>query len=186
MCACTKRYGTLFGALLHTTKFRPEISAAMGLLGACLTFANDELYDCAMHVLVYLGRTRSLGVTYSAHPPEAPKLRAYADASWAVTRSVTGFVIMLACGAIAAVSRRQHCITMSLCEAELIALADTAIELIHTSAVVKFFGHSIEGAIEVFTDSKSAYDLCHRYTSAQNSRHVDRKMHIWWGLLWGG
>ena len=65
---------------------------------------------------------------------------------------------------------------MSSCEAELIALADTAIELIHTSAVVKFFGHSIEGAIEVFTDSKSAYDLCHRYTSAQNSHHVDRKL----------
>ena len=75
---------------------------------------------------------------------------------------------------------------MSSCEAELIALADTAIELIHTSAVVRFFGHATEGPIEVFTDSKSAYDLCHRYTSAQNSRHVDRKMHIWWGLLWGG
>ena len=26
------------------------------------------------------------------------------------------------------------------------------------------------------TDNKAAYDLCHRYTSAQNSRHVDRKM----------
>ena len=136
----------------------------------------DHNGTVAMHVLVYLGRTRSLGVTYSAHLPEAHKLRAYADASWAVTRSVTGFVIMLAGGFIAAVSRRQHCITMSSCVAELIALADTAIELIHTSAVAKFYGHKMEGAIEVFTDSKSAYDLCHRFTSAQNSRHVDRKL----------
>ena len=24
--------------------------------------------------------------------------------------------------------------------------------------------------------SKAAYDLCHRFTTAQNSRHVDRKM----------
>ena len=31
-------------------------------------------------------------------------------------------------------------------------------------------------ALEVCTDSKAAYDLCHRFTSAQNSRHVDRKM----------
>ena len=31
-------------------------------------------------------------------------------------------------------------------------------------------------AHDVFTDSKAAYDLCHRLTTAQNSRHVDRKM----------
>ena len=31
-------------------------------------------------------------------------------------------------------------------------------------------------AIPVHTDSKAAYDLCHRFTSAQNSRHVDREL----------
>ena len=30
--------------------------------------------------------------------------------------------------------------------------------------------------MDVFTDSKAAYDLCHRFTMAQNSRHMDRKM----------
>ena len=83
---------------------------------------------------------------------------------------------MLAGAAIVAVSRRQHCITMSSCEAELVALADLAIELLHVIEVVKFLGHAIDGAIEACTDSKSAYDLCHRFTTAQNSRHVDRKM----------
>ena len=29
---------------------------------------------------------------------------------------------------------------------------------------------------EVGTDNKVAYDLCHRFTSAQNSRHIDRKL----------
>ena len=41
---------------------------------------------------------------------------------------------------------------------------------------MSFIGHKIDGAIEVCTDSKSAYDLCHRYTSAQGSRHIDRKV----------
>ena len=44
---------------------------------------------------------------------QASKLQAFADSNWAVTRSVTGFVIMLAGASILAVSRRQHCITMS-------------------------------------------------------------------------
>ena len=83
---------------------------------------------------------------------------------------------MLAGGAITAVSRRQHCITMSSCEAELVALADCAIELLHTVSVLEFLGHETTGPVEVCTDSKAAYDLCHRFTSAQNSRHVDRKL----------
>ena len=30
-----------------------------------------------MHVLVYLGRTRNLGCTFSAHVPDASKLKAF-------------------------------------------------------------------------------------------------------------
>ena len=155
---------------------RKSSQAAMGLLGSCLTFPTEELYDCLMHVLVYLGRSRNVGTTFSAHVPNASKLHAYVDANWTVTRSTTGFCIMLAGATICAVSRRQHCITMSSCESELVALADCAIELLHMIAVVEFLGHELSEAIEVCTDSKAAYDLCHRFTSAQNSRHVDRKL----------
>ena len=65
---------------------------------------------------------------------------------------------------------------MSSCEAELNALAECAIELLHVSATLTFIGHRQDSAIECFTDNKAAYDLCHRFTSAQNSRHIDRKM----------
>ena len=61
-------------------------------------------------------------------------------------------------------------------EAELIALCDLAIELLHIVEVVAFLGVPTEEAVVVHTDSKSAYDLCHRFTSAQHSRHVDRKL----------
>jgi hypothetical protein len=171
----TKRYGSLFGSLLHAVKFRPEISAALGLLGSCLTFPTEELYDCLMHVLVYLGRSRNLGITYSGHVLNASKVVAYADSNWSITRSTTGYCIMLAGAAIVSVCRRQHCITMSSCEAELVALCDTAIELLHVIEVVNFLGHETPDAIEANTDSKAAYDLCHRFTSAQNSRHIERK-----------
>lgn len=55
-------------------------------------------------------------------------------------------------------------------------MCDTAIELLHIIEVVTALGHDVSSAVEVNTDSKAAYDLCHRYTSAQNSRHVDRKL----------
>jgi len=64
---------------------------------------------------------------------------------------------------------------MSTCEAELIALADCAIKLLYIIGLLRFLGHEIDEAIEVFTDNKAAYDLCHRFNSAQNSRHIDCK-----------
>jgi len=65
---------------------------------------------------------------------------------------------------------------MSSCESELVALCDAAIELLYVKDLLIFLGHEIDGAIEVYTDNKGAYDLCHRFTSAQHSRHVDRKL----------
>jgi len=173
-----KRYGSLFGALLHAIKWRPEISAALGLCGTCLTIYTEELYANLERVLVYLARTKKIGTTFSADTDSAKKLRAYADANWTTTRSTTGFVIMLAGGAIAHASRRQHCISMSTCETELIAiaLADCAIKLLYITGLLRFLGHEIDEAIEVYTDNKAADDLCHRFNSAQNSRHIDRNL----------
>jgi len=67
---------------------------------------------------------------------------------------------------------------MSTCEAELIALADCAIELLYIIGLLRFLGHEIDEAIEVYTDNKAAYNLClcHRFNSAQNSRHIDCKL----------
>jgi len=171
-----KKYGTLYGAVLHASKYRPEILAAMGLLGSCLTIPTERLFYCLERVLVYLIRTQNLGVTYSAHSPHAYRLRARADSNWSERRSTTGWVILLAGGAINTASRRQHCITMSSTEAELVALAEAAIELIHVDGTLAHIGHKRDGPIAVGTDNKGAHDLCHRFTSAQNSRHIDRKM----------
>ena len=170
----TSRYLSLFGSLLHAVKYRPEISVALNMCGACLTFPTEDLYCCLERVLVYLARSRSLGTSFSANGET--HMHAFADSNWATTRSLTGFVIFLAGAAIAHACRRQHCITMSSCEAELVALADLAIELLYIREVAAFIGYEHAGPVEVSTDNKGAYDLCHRFTSAANSRHVDRKL----------
>ena len=119
-------------------------------------------------MLVYLGRTRKLGVTYSKHAPRAGELYALADANWRETRSTSGFVIFLGGAGISCCCRRQGCISMSSTEAELVALADCAIELIAVKGVLESLGYVVDGPISVGTDNKGAFDLCHRYTSAQH------------------
>ena len=48
--------------------------------------------------------------------------------------------------------------------------------MLHIIEVVRSLGHEVNDAVEVCTDSKAAFDLCHRFTSSQHSRHVDRKL----------
>ena len=72
--------------------------------------------------------------------------------------------------------RRQGCIAMSTTEEELVALAECAIELIAIMGLLKTLGYELDGPVDVGTDNKGAYDLCHRFTSAQHSRHIDRKL----------
>ena len=103
--------------------------------------ARRDGYRCMLRILVYLGRTRSLGTRYTGKATDASTLRAYADANWDIVRSVTGFVIVLACGTVLSCSKRQHCISMSSCESELIALADCAIELLYLLNLLAFLGH---------------------------------------------
>ena len=171
-----KDYNSLVGSLRHVVKYRPDISAAMDLLGCCLTFATLALLRCAYRVLVYLARTRRMGTTYSQHAARAGELWARADANWRTVRSTTGFVIFLSGAAILTCCRRQGCISMSTTEAELVALADCAIELIYMMSLLGFIGFVVKTPIVVETDNKGAYDLCHRYTSAQHTRHIDRKL----------
>ena len=170
------RYAALYGSLLHVTKYRPEVSAALGYCGTCLTFPTETLYRCLLRILVYLSRTRNLGTRFTGKADDAKVLRAYADANWDLTRSVTGFMIMLACGTILSCSKRQHCISMSSCESELIALADCAIELLYLLNLLEFLGFTHDGPVDVCTDNKGAFDLCHRFASAQHTRHIDRKL----------
>ena len=59
-----KKYGTATARCsTRPSTYRLEILAAMGLLGSCLTFPTERLYFCLMHVLVYLVRTKNLGIT---------------------------------------------------------------------------------------------------------------------------
>ena len=112
----------------------------------------------------------------SRHAPRAYELWARADANWRTTRSTSGFCIFLAGAAIGHYCGRQGCIAMSTTEAELVALAACAVELVFMIELLRFIGFENVGPVRVETDNKGAYDLCHRYSSAQHSRHIDRKL----------
>ena len=64
---------------------------------------------------------------------------------------------------------------MSTCEAELIALADCAIELVYILRILKDLQFEPTGPVSVYTDSQAAFNLCNRTSACGNSKHINRK-----------
>lgn len=106
----------------------------------------------------------------------------------------------MADAAVAHASRRQHAIECSSTEAELMGLAECALELLYIRSVMRDLGHVFEadesqletkdpeahrlvsqvqsmihGPTEVGTDNSGAYDLYHRDSRGRHSRHIERK-----------
>ena len=69
-------------------------------------------------VLCYLHKHRSIGLRYEH---TGSSLRGYADSDWAVRRSTSGHVFLQNSAAISWSSKRQPCVALSSCEAEIMA-----------------------------------------------------------------
>lgn len=61
---------------------------------------------------------------------------------------------------------------MSSCEAELIALAGCAIELLYVLGVLEDLGYIMDAPVLVYTDSESAYDICQRMSVSKDLRKI--------------
>jgi hypothetical protein len=80
-------------------------------------------------VLRYLSGTKSYGITYNNVLGHPNYFFSYADASFANTddlKSITGYVFMMAGGAITWFSKKQSITAMLTTEAEYIALSEAA------------------------------------------------------------
>ena len=155
-------YGTLVGVLQFATAFRPDVAFPVGVGGRCRTFPTEAMYRHMERVLVYLGHTAELAINYVSSRPDSAKLSGCSDSDWYIRRSTTGYVITLACGAVAHGSHRQHCIANSSTEAEMMALADLALEMLYVIELLKEMGHEFdEESLEAQTDDPEAHRLVH-------------------------
>eukprot|EP00965_Chrysotila_dentata_P122248 4041451-Pleurochrysis_carterae.AAC.1 len=75
--------------------------------------------DHANRVLAYIAQNADDGIEYKTQG--RAQLVAYSDSDWTVSHSTTGFCIMYGGAAVSSGSKRQHCISLSSTEAEIVA-----------------------------------------------------------------
>ncbi|KAL1503154.1 hypothetical protein AB1Y20_011214 [Prymnesium parvum] len=101
-------------------------------------------------------------------------LEAYSDSDWSVQHSTTGWVVLFGGAVVAWRSRsKQHSISMSSTEAEIIAASDlSALELVSLRGLLTEMGFPQD---KPNVDNAGAVELSRDLKSCLRSRHVERR-----------
>ena len=146
-------YLSVVGSLLHIANcVRCDVAYAVGVLARHAAHPGQAHVRAAKRVLMYLYRTRDLGITFSRDVPKSKKklvmfergehplnnglnyLQVFSDSDYAADetrRSTSGVVIMLNGGPIAWTSTLGKTVATSTCEAEVNAAVMASKEAIH-------------------------------------------------------
>ncbi|XP_043484709.1 secreted RxLR effector protein 161-like [Leptopilina heterotoma] len=148
-------YRELVGCILYLSiSTRPDISHAASVLGQFNNCFNRTHWNAAKRVLRYLKGTSDLGILYTH---ERSDLAGYVDADWAGSthdrRSFTGFAFILSGGAIVWDSRKQRNVALSTTEAEYMAMAEAAKEVVHLRHFLVELGLNDVNSITLFVDN---------------------------------
>ena len=122
-------YQEIIGSLLFlSTRTRPDISAAVGLLCRHSSSTSSKNLTAAKRVLRYLQGTKTVSLRLSKTGSK-PTLRAFSDADWAGDRgdrkTTSGSQLMFSNSSIAWRTLKQSVTALSSTEAEFIAASET-------------------------------------------------------------
>jgi hypothetical protein len=153
-------YRSAVGSLIYlSTCTRPDIAHAVGELGRHMQAPRQSNWEAVKRVLRYLQGTKHHALTYGSSPSMRPT--AYSDASWGTfstsMRSTTGFVLIVAGGAIAWRSHRAETTMISTQEAETFALSEAVEETLWIASMMKILGE--EEKPKIYCDNQATIAL---------------------------
>lgn len=124
----SEKYWEIIGCTLYLSNTtRPDISFVVGVLSRYLEDPTVTHWKATLHVLRYLNHTRKFGIRYCAKDGFERGLIGYCDSDFGGDRdkwkSMSGFVFMIAGGAVSWSSKEQSITALSTVGAEFISLS---------------------------------------------------------------
>jgi hypothetical protein len=170
----TDLFHSLVARVLYLAKrCRPDLLLPTSFLSTRVQSPDTDDWSKLQRMLKYLSCTQDLGITLVASDPLC--IYAHIDASYGVHatgKSHTGMFVTLGSGPILVNSSKQHIVTKSSTEAELVALSDMCSSVIWTRDFLLSQGYDIPPAI-VYQDNQSAMALISKgHSTSQRTRHV--------------
>ena len=170
-------YEYAVGSLLYAqTCTRPDISFAVAMLGRYQSNPGMEHWKAAKKVMRYLQGTKDYMLTYRRS--DQLEVTGYSDADFAncldSRKSTSGFVFMLAGGAISWKSAKQSLIASSTMEAEFVACFEATNQALWLRNFISGLGvvDSIAKPLKIFCNNTAAIFF------SKNSKYFSGSKHI--------
>ena len=171
----SKRFHTLVAKLLYLAKrVRPDILLAVSFLTTRVTSPDVDDFSKLQRILTYLYGTQDFGIVLRADTPT--RVQTYIDASFGVHgdgKSHSGLFLTTGSGPIMVKSSKQHIVTKSSTESELVALSDFTSDAIACRNFLIAQGELSSPAL-IFQDNQSTIALVNNGMSKNDrTRHIN-------------
>ena len=142
---------------------------------------TNETWNAGKRILRYLQATKDKGLTYTKNKIVNGniQLKAFSDSDWASDKkdrkSVSGSLILHGNNPVSWFSKKQGCVALSTAEAEYVAAATCAQDLINLKGVLQDF--KLDTEVVLYCDNKSAILMSKSHDNSKKAKHIDIKSH---------
>ncbi len=174
-------YARLIGELQFLANAtRPDIAFTISRLSSYTANPTMQHISVLKRVLHYLSGTRSYNITYNDILGHPNYFLGYADASFVNTdnlKSITGYVFMMAGGAITWFSKKQSITAMLTTEAEYIALSKAARKARWLRNLFSELGFAQTLPTTIRGDNKGSIAMSKNPQFHKRSKHIELQYH---------
>jgi hypothetical protein len=178
-----KRYRTGIGKLLYLLRWsRPDILNITRKLSRHFLKANEAHMKAMRRVMTFCVNTIDSGLCvkpkgeWNGFLNETFEINGVSDSDYAkdmiTQQSVSGHVVFLNEVLVSARSKMQECVTLSVTEAELMAVASCIQDMIYIKNIINSMGLKVKLPMEIRVDNKGAKDLVNNWSVGSRTRHI--------------
>jgi hypothetical protein len=190
-------YRSIVGGLRWLTHTRPDIAFAVGYVSRFMEDPREDHWTAVKRLLRYVQGTLEMGIifpkrggfqltAFSEAPPKArdgePGITAYSDADMAGDvdgrRSTSGVLVFLGASPIAWQSLKQKMVALSTCEAEYVAAATAACQVVWLRRLLGELTGVEARPPALKVDNQPAIALAKNPVLHDRSKHIDVKFHF--------
>ena len=176
----SKHFRKCLGAMSHVKNWTfPELAIVISMLSQFMSCPGQVHWDFLFRVLCYVYTNRA-AKRFFLKQTNGRNFFGYADADYAASsdtrRSRTGYCFFLFGNLVANSSRLQHCVTLSTCEAEFLALVAAAQFALWACQLIRELGVQLPDCMELFCDNKSAAAIAHTPVGHKYTKHIDIRL----------
>jgi hypothetical protein len=178
-----KPYQRAIGSLMYPMLgTRPDLAFTVASLGRHAATPGTDHQRALERAFRYLRATSEWKLVFRRGMTNGLTLHGYADADWASDvndrKSTSGYVFLLAGGAISWSSKKQSSVALSSTEAEYIAGAHAAKELVWLRRLLSELGLELNAATTLLMDNQSAMTIARNPEFHDRTKHIEVRYHF--------